>query len=340
MQEFLLFLGKSVVVFIVIAGVILVIAAAIMKAKKQKSEIEVEKLNDTFKDYEHEIKNHLLSDDEIKEELKKQKKEEKLKKKNPPAKSEKNIYVLNFDGDVKASAVDSLREEITALLQVATNKDEVVVKIESPGGMVTTYGLAASQLMRIRQKNISLTVCVDTVAASGGYLMACVANKILAAPFAVVGSIGVVAQVPNLHKLLKKYDVDYKEYTAGEFKRTVSFLGEITPDGETHFKQKLTDTHLLFKDFVSQNRPQIKLDEVANGDHWYGAEAVKLGLVDKIQTSDEYLLENKELPIFKITYTVKEKFSEKISKFLASTIEKTVEKTAIRFSTEQQKKNL
>ncbi len=340
MQEILLFLGKAVIVFIVIAGVVVVIAAAIMKAKKHKTEIEVENLNDKFKDYENEIKNYLLTDEEIKDELKKNKKEEKQKKKNPPLKSEKTIFVLNFDGDIKASAVDSLREEITAILQVATEKDEVVVKLESPGGMVTTYGLAASQLMRIRQKNITLTVCVDTVAASGGYLMACVANKILAAPFAVVGSIGVVAQVPNLHRLLKKYDVDYKEYTAGEFKRTVSFLGEITTDGETHFKQKLTDTHILFKDFVSQNRPQIKLSEVANGDHWYGTEAVKLGLVDKIQTSDEYLLENKATPIFKVTYTIKEKFSEKISKFLASTIQKTVEKTAANFSTEQQKKNL
>ena len=108
------------------------------------------------------------------------------------------------------------------------------------------YGLAASQMQRIRDKKLKLTVCVDKVAASGGYMMAVVADKIIAAPFAVLGSIGVLAQVPNFHRLLKKHDVDFEMLTAGKYKRTLTMFGENTDKGREKFQEDIEDTHVLF----------------------------------------------------------------------------------------------
>ncbi len=182
----------------------------------------------------------------------------------------KRLYVLNFDGDIRASATDNLREEITAVLNQSTEGDEVLVKVESPGGLVHGYGLAASQLRRIRDAEVPLTIAVDKVAASGGYMMACVADRIIAAPFAVLGSIGVLAQVPNFHRLLKKHDIDFELFTAGEYKRTVTMFGENTEKGREKFTEDLEETHDLFKDFVSENRPQLDIARVATGEVWYG----------------------------------------------------------------------
>jgi len=201
------------------------------------------------------------------------------------------VYVLRFEGDTKASHVDHLRLEISAILTMAEAADEVVVCIESPGGMVHSYGLAASQLMRIRHRDIPLTAVVDKVAASGGYLMAAVANRVLAAPFALVGSIGVIAQVPNVHRLLKKNDVDVEVITAGKYKRTLTVLGENTEEGRRKFVEELEDVHALFQEFVKDNRPQLDLDTVATGEAWYGKRALDLGLVDELATSDEYLMQ-------------------------------------------------
>jgi len=255
--------------------------------------------------------------------LKKKLKEERKAQEGKPIGHEKKIFVVDFDGDVKASAVENLREEITAVLTIATPEDEVVVRVESPGGVVHGYGLAASQLMRVRNKNIPLTVCVDKVAASGGYMMAVTANKILCAPFAIVGSIGVVAQIPNLHRVLKKHDVDYKEYTAGEYKRTVSLLGEITEKGEEKFKQQLEETHGLFKGFVSKFRPQLNLAEVATGEYWYGETAITKGLVDEIKTSDDYLMTLAEKhQVIKVKFEQKASISDKLTGILGKAIRK------------------
>ena len=230
-------------------------------------------------------------------------------------------------GDIKASESENLREEISTLLGVATSKDEVVVRIESPGGLVHSYGFAAAQLIRLRDANIPLTVCVDQVAASGGYLMACTANKILAAPFALVGSIGVVAQVPNFNRLLKKHDVDYKEYTAGDFKRTVSIFGEITEKGEAKFKEQLELTHVLFKSFVAKYRPLMDISKVATGEFWYGENALGLGLVDEISTSDAYLLmKSKQHQVVKLSFEQKPTLSDKISDILSKTATLTLNK--------------
>ncbi len=213
-------------------------------------------------------------------------KEARLRKKN-----NQKVYVLDFKGDTAASAVESLREEITLILATAkVGRDRVVLRLESPGGMVHGYGLAAAQLVRLRDAGFNLTICVDKVAASGGYMMACIANEIVSAPFAVVGSIGVVAQVPNFNRLLKEHHVDFELYTAGQFKRTVTMFGENTAEGKAKFEEELQQTHELFKHFVEKYRPQLNVEKVATGEHWYGKDALELNLVDKLQTSDEYLL--------------------------------------------------
>ncbi|NUE93767.1 protease SohB [Acinetobacter seifertii] len=213
-------------------------------------------------------------------------KEAKIRRKN-----NQKIFVLDFKGDIQASAVENLREEITLILATAkVGRDRVVVRLESPGGMVHGYGLAAAQLVRLRDAGFHLTICVDKVAASGGYMMACIANEIISAPFAVVGSIGVVAQVPNFNRLLKQHNVDFELYTAGQYKRTVTMFGENTPEGKAKFEEELQQTHVLFKHFVEKYRPQLNVDKVATGEHWYGEDALDLNLVDKLETSDEYLL--------------------------------------------------
>ena len=212
-------------------------------------------------------------------------------------------FVIHFDGDTAASGVDFLSVEISAVLTMAGANDEVVICLESPGGMVHSYGLAASQMMRIRNKGIPLTAIVDRVAASGGYLMAAVANKILAAPFAVIGSIGVVAQIPNLHRLLKKNDVDVEVLTAGKYKRTLTLLGENTDEGREKFREELEDVHALFQEFVAENRPELDIEAVATGEAWYGKRALELKLVDGLATSDEYLIELCETrDVFEVTW--------------------------------------
>ena len=212
-------------------------------------------------------------------------------------------FVIHFDGDTAASGVDFLSVEISAVLTMAGANDEVVICLESPGGMVHSYGLAASQMMRIRNKGIPLTAIVDRVAASGGYLMAAVANKILAAPFAVIGSIGVVAQIPNLHRLLKKNDVDVEVLTAGKYKRTLTLLGENTDEGREKFREEMEDVHALFQEFVAENRPELDIEAVATGEAWYGKRALELNLVDGLATSDEYLIELCETrDVFEVTW--------------------------------------
>lgn len=218
----------------------------------------------------------------------------KLKQKASSKQKEKRIFVLDFDGDIKASAVKHLREEISAIISTAKENDEVVVRLESGGGMVHSYGLAAAQLVRLKDAGLTLTICVDKIAASGGYMMACVADKILAAPFAVIGSIGVVSQMPNFNKWLKKHDIDYEMFTAGDYKRTVTLFGENDDEDRAKYKEELEQTHSLFKHFVTTYRPQLDLTKVANGDHWYGEDALALNLVDELSTSDAYLLQQME----------------------------------------------
>lgn len=238
---------------------------------------------------------------------------QKLKEKGKSKQKEKRLFVLDFDGDIKASAVKHLREEISAIISTAHKGDEVVLRLESGGGMVHGYGLAAAQLVRLKEAGLTLTVCVDKIAASGGYMMACVADKILAAPFAVVGSIGVVSQMPNFNKWLKKHDIDYEMFTAGEYKRTVTMFGENDDEDRAKYKEELEQTHELFKHFVTTYRPQLDLSKVANGDHWYGEDALKLNLVDELSTSDAYLLKQMEdYQAYALMSRQKPSFAEKL----------------------------
>jgi serine protease SohB len=220
--------------------------------------------------------------------LDKAEKDEKERAKKAPR---PRVFVFRFDGNVQASGVDRLAEQVNALLRVAGDADEIVVRLKSPGGLVYSYGHAASQLERLRAAGLKLTICVDEVAASGGYLMAAVGHRILAAPFAIIGSIGVVAQIPNIHRFLKRRDIDVELHTAGRFKRTLTVLGENTEEGREKFKADLTRTHALFQRAIARYRPGLDLDKVATGEHWYGQEALELGLVDGVMTSDAYLVE-------------------------------------------------
>lgn len=326
LQNILTFFSQTLIIVLAIVAVLITIATLIAKAKSQRS-FDIELLHEKYKNQIQALKSMILNEDELKVEKKRLKKEEKENAKTSSTAKSK-VFVINFlKGDIKASASENLREEISTILGVATPQDEVVVCVESPGGLVHSYGFAAAQLLRLRTANIPLTICIDQVAASGGYLMACTANKILAAPFALVGSIGVVAQVPNFSRLLKKHDVDYKEYTAGDYKRTVSIFGEITEKGENKFKEQLEITHELFKSFVSANRAKMDIEKVATGEFWYGELALKLGLVDEIRTSDDYLqFKAKDHQVIKISFEQKPSLSDKVSDMFSKAFSLTLAK--------------
>jgi len=316
-----LFLAKSITIVLAIVFVVVFIFSFTSRGK-EKEKIEIKKLNDKYDEMRHTLQSEMLPKKELKKVFKEDKQKLKKEKKEPP--TEKNrIFVLKFDGDIKASAVATLREEITAILTVASPEDEVFITVESGGGLVHAYGLASSQLMRIKNKNIPLTVSVDKVAASGGYMMACVANKIIAAPFAILGSIGVLAQIPNFHRLLKNKDIDFEQFTAGEFKRTVTMFGENTDAARTKFKEDLEETHTLFKDFVITNRPAMDIDRIATGEHWLGTKALELNLVDELKTSDDFLLEHSaESDLYEVTYITKKPLGSRLSSAVQMTVEK------------------
>lgn len=326
MTEFLfqygLFFAKAATWVAAIVIVVAVLGNLLRHLRGQPADhLEVHNLNDRFRELADSVSHALLAPDEWKQARKRHKADDKARakaRKAGTAEPRARIFVLDFHGDLRASATGSLREEISALLQVARPGDEVVLRLESEGGVVHGYGLAASQLRRVRDAGVRLTVAVDKVAASGGYLMACVADRILAAPFAVVGSIGVVGQLPNFNRLLKKHEIDYELHTAGEHKRTLTVFGENTEAGREKFREMLEDAHALFKAFIQQHRPQVDIAQVATGDHWFGARAVALKLVDTLQTSDDYLLErSKACDLYELRYKRHKGFMERFAGSLA-----------------------
>jgi len=332
--EYGMFLAKIVTVVVALLFVFSGIATMAVRQRSQPDDgyIRVRNLNQDMEDLRDGLRHEVLSEEARKADAKKRRKDEKIKrkaeKKMPPKEVGRGrLFVLDFDGDVRASAVDNLRREISAVLQIAEGKDEVMVRLESPGGMVHSYGLAASQLRRITSQGVTLTVCVDQVAASGGYMMACIADKIIAAPFAVLGSIGVVAQIPNFHRLLKKNDIDIELLTAGEYKRTLTMFGQNTDGDRAKFQEELEDTHALFKDFVRDNRRGLDISRVATGEHWYGLRALDLGLVDELMTSDEYLLRrSKEADLFEVSWQVKRTLAERLGLGAEAAMERVVER--------------
>ena len=322
--EYGAFLLKAVTI---VVSILIVVGGIISLSARPKSqadgELVIKKLNDELDDHKEQLEDAILDKELLKKMAKDKKKEEKEKektaKKAAKSKAEteseekKRVFVLDFDGDIKASEVELLRHEISAILTMATPDDEVVMTLESGGGMVHSYGLASSQLQRIRDKKIPLTICVDKVAASGGYMMACLADKIVAAPFAIIGSIGVVAQLPNFNRLLKKHDVDFELFTAGEYKRTVTMFGHNSAKAKDKFQSDLEDTHELFKDHVGQYRNNLNVEAVATGDIWYGQQALENGLIDQIGTSDQYLVDAcEQSDVFTVRYEYKKTLQEKL----------------------------
>ncbi|QYJ80046.1 protease SohB [Shewanella acanthi] len=314
LYEYGMFLAKAITIVVAVVAVIIVVLASTVKHKSDKGELRITNLSEELEDLKHSLKEELLTKKQFKAYEKQLKADEKAKEKAEEEAVKGKVFVLDFKGSIDAAEVASLREEISAILTIAEKGDEVVVNVESGGGMVHGYGLASSQLDRLRQAEIPLTVCVDKVAASGGYMMACVANKVYAAPFAIVGSIGVVAQLPNFNRLLKKHEIDYEQHTAGDFKRTLTVFGENTDEGRQKFQQELEETHELFKGFVSKYRPELDLAKVATGEHWYGQQAIELGLIDAISTSDDVLMALAgDRDVYKLRYQVRKKLADKIA---------------------------
>lgn len=312
-SAFLLKLGTLVFAILILAAGLFAIAR---KAKEQtRLKLCVNKLNSKYQEFADVLNAEILT----KSAKKKIAKEKKINLKKQKKQAKKHIFVLNFQGDIKGSAVCGLREEITAILQVATPQDEVVLRLESGGGMVSPYGLAASQLQRLKDKRIPLTISIDKIAASGGYLMACVADKILAAPFAIIGSIGVVAQLPNFHRFLKKRDIDFELVTAGEYKRTLTIFGENTEKAREKTKEDLEEIHRLFKEFIEANRKQVNIEQVATGAHWLAKDALELKLVDELITSDDYLMNqasSNHADIYELKFLMKKSVADKLSEKL------------------------
>lgn len=332
--EYGLFLAK-VATFVIAIVSILILVKALNEKSGGAGTLDIKNLSEKYKETISYFESELFDEEQLKARDKSEKKREKARQKalKVAAKEVKTsgemvqkhksyLFVLDFKGSIDAREVTSLREEITAVLAVAKPTDEVLVRLETGGGMVHAYGLASSQLDRIKRAGIPLTICVDKVAASGGYMMACVADKIIAAPFAIVGSIGVIAQVPNFNKLLKKHDIEFEQITAGEFKRTLTMFGENTDKAREKFTHEIEETHGLFKNFITAHRPALEIEKVATGEHWYGNQALDLGLVDEVGTSDDLLVAAfKEKEVLHIRYVQKKKLAEKLANSSAKAVD-------------------
>ena len=319
------FLLKIITVLIVILIPILLITSSTKNRKEtDKGRIIVRNLSNKLEEIGVTLKSAEMDPKAYKSFLKERKKK---KKKEVKGKSKEIVYVLDFKGDIQASAVGKLKQEINAIIASQVKCKEVVVKVESGGGSAYAYGLCAAELKRLVDNKIKLTVCIDKMAASGGYLMSCVATKIVAAPWAIVGSIGVIAQLPNFHRLLKKLDIDIEMHTAGKFKRTLTTLGKNTKQGREKFISELEDLHVVFKDFVQENRSKIQVAKVSTGEVWQGDKAKKLGLIDEIGTSDDYLLKlASKFKLLEIQYFEKKPFTARIGAAVEVVVEKGIYK--------------
>lgn len=327
-----LFLAKAVTVVVAVAAVVAIIVnAALRKRGQAAGQLRLTHLGDDYQQMKDDLQLAKMKPQVQKVWLKQHKKAEKQKakaekraaKQGAVASQKPTLYVLDFKGSMDAGEVAALREEVSAVLAVAEKGDEVLLRLESPGGVVHGYGLAASQLQRLRDRGLRLTAAVDKVAASGGYMMACVADRIVAAPFAILGSIGVVAQIPNFNRLLKRNDIDVELHTAGQYKRTLTLFGENTDEGREKFQEDLNETHLLFKDFVHQMRPSLDIDKVATGEHWYGRQAIALNLIDDIITSDELIISQMDLfNVLGVHYARRRKMIDRVTHSVGSVAER------------------
>jgi len=310
--EYGLFSAKALT-FLLVVVVIAAVIPAVSRKSKSRNNLEVKDLNRKYDEMRNLLRSHVLPQKEWKKLVKHDKSRRKAARKKAHEPEKGRLFVLNFHGDIKASGVTSLREEVTAILTLAESGDRVLLRLENMGGIVHEHGLAASQVKRLRDAGLQVTVAVDKVAASGGYMMACVADRIIAAPFAVLGSIGVLAQLPNFHEMLKRHGIGFEQETAGEYKRTVTMFGENTDKERTKLREQIEQTHELFKSFIAEHRPELDLAKVATGEIWYGSDAVEAGLVDEIKTSDDFLLEaSRESRLYEVSYQGRKTVSERI----------------------------
>ena len=322
--EYGIFLAKAVTV-VVSVGAILILVVGFSRRSPAQFGLTVEKLNDKYREMTHVLQHAVMKKSAWKQYAKDEKKERKHEKKDGAKEDEhrKRLFVLDFKGDIRATAVKDLREEISAVVSVAKATDEVVLRLENPGGTVHEHGLAASQLMRIKDSGIPLTVIVDKVAASGGYLMACIADRIVAAPFAVIGSIGVLAQIPNFNRALASRGVDFEQVTAGKYKRTVTMFGKNSDEDRAKLKEELEEVHFLFKDLVAKQRPNLDVEAVSTGEHWYGTRALEIGLVDTLGSSDDYLMSAaNEADIYHVAFRGKQSMQDRIFSAFESSLER------------------
>lgn len=313
--EYGLFLAKTLTLLAAIAFLAQMLLRARLDARGgDDGRLEITDLGERYRDMAFGLKQAMLPAKAYKQLVKAERKAEKARaKETNPEPEKRRVFVIDFQGDIMASEVGGLRELISALLLVARKEDEVLVRLENTGGAVHEHGLGASQLLRLRQAGIALTVAVDKVAASGGYLMAVVANRILAAPFAVIGSIGVVAELPNFHRWLERNGIDFELHTAGEHKRTLTLFGENTEEARAKVREQLEDVHRQFKSFLSEYRPELPLEQVATGEYWHGEQALALGLVDELRTSDDYLIAARdEAELYLVKYQAKKKPIERL----------------------------
>lgn len=317
MSEFLsaygLFLAELATFALVLVVLVLVIVAS--RRRGHAEGLVVEHLNRQFEDSADSLKLAIEGKGRYKKALKARQKERKRedKARGKEGSTRPRLYVLDFKGDLRASAAASLREEVSAVLRVAKPGEQVLVRLENSGGTVHEHGFAASQLTRLKQHGLKLVVAVDKVAASGGYLMACVADRLIAAPFAIVGSIGVLAQLPNFHRLLEEKGVDFEQITAGRYKRTLTMFGENTDEGRAKLKEQVEEIHELFKAQIREHRPQVDVEGVATGEHWHGVRALELKLVDELKTSDDVLLEaSKDHDLYHIAYKRRRSWQERV----------------------------
>jgi serine protease SohB len=306
-----LFLAELATVVLVLAVVVAMIGS---RRGGRAEALTVEHLNRRYEDAADVVRRAVVGKERFKKEARARRKERKREQKERGRGGAKpRIFVLDFKGDIRASATASLREEISAVLAAAGKDDRVLVRLENPGGVVHEHGLAASQLLRVKQRGLPLLIAVDKVAASGGYLMACVADRLIAAPFAIVGSIGVLAQLPNFNRMLEEKGVDFEQITAGRYKRTLTLFGKNTDEGREKLKEELEEVHELFKNQIREHRPQVDLERVATGEHWYGIKALELKLVDELRTSDDFLLEAvKDHDLYHVVYKRRRPLPERL----------------------------
>lgn len=343
-----MFLAKAVTIVVALVIVIGVIASSGNRQRRggKRGQIKVTHLNEHFDDMKDTLRHTVLAKEQLKQVHKEEKKQAKLESKEL-AKAEKaatkqagsdasaettsgaspgrkkRVYVVSFTGNIAADEVSSLREEITAILTLAEPSDEVLLRLESPGGMVHAYGLASSQLLRIKAKQIPLTICVDKVAASGGYMMACLADRLVAAPFAIIGSIGVLVQLPNFHRVLKKNEIDFEIISAGEFKRTLTQFGEITQKGRDKVQEEVETMHEIFKAWIKKHRPSVEIDKIATGETWVGTQAKERYMVDEIRTSDDCIVSAcADADVYEVEYEIPQSLQDKIGGAFQGTVEK------------------